>query len=257
MAATKLHIPAPRHGLVRRGPLVASLTGASDAKLTLVAAPPGAGKTMLMSEWHASPDERRPFAWLSVDEADNDPVRFWSGVVHALQTVDPEIGVSALATIRTRGVGLVSVGLPLLINDLAALERELVLVLDDYHLIRESRIHDSVEALIDNLPGTTHLAVATRIDPPLPLGRYRAQGYLTEIRAPDLSFTEEEAAAVLNDALGLDLEPQDIAHLQRRTEGWAAGLYLAALSLHGRARRLRVHRLLRGRRSADRRLPGA
>ena len=235
MAATKLHIPAARHGLVRRGMLVSSLTGASDAKLTLVAAPPGAGKTMLMSEWHASPDERRPFAWLSVDEADNDPVRFWSGVVHALQTVDPEIGVSALATIRTRGVGLVSVGLPLLINDLAALERDLVLVLDDYHLIRESRIHDSVEALIDNLPGTTHLAIATRIDPPLPLGRYRAQGDMTEIRAPDLSFTEEEAAAVLNDALGLDLEPQEIAHLQRRTEGWAAGLYLAALSLHGRS----------------------
>ena len=234
IAATKLHIPTARKGTVPRRDLVEALVAGSDRKLALLAAPPGAGKTTLLSEWHSSRDEDRPFAWLSLDRADNDPVRFWSGVVEALRTVEPGLGASALATLPMTNVSVVEVVLPTLINELTALGRSIVLVLDDYHLITESAIHDSVAALLERLPATVHLALATRADPPLPLARYRARGEMAEIRAPQLRFSEAEAAALLNDVLGLDLDHESVARLQRRTEGWAAGLYLAALSLRGR-----------------------
>jgi ATP/maltotriose-dependent transcriptional regulator MalT len=234
IAATKLHVPAPRRGLVPRAGLIAALTADAGRKLTLVAAPPGFGKTTLLAEWNASAEEERPFAWLSLDEADNDPVRFWGGVIEALRTVEPAIGASALATLRATNVGLVDVVVPLLVNDLAGLDLRLVLVLDDYHLIAERRIHESVGHFIEQLPEAVHLALATRTDPPLPLGRYRTRGEMAEVRAAQLRFSGAETRALLNGVLRLGLEVEDVDRLQRRTEGWAAGLYLAALSLHGR-----------------------
>jgi LuxR family transcriptional regulator, maltose regulon positive regulatory protein len=235
IAATKLHIPAPRRGLVPRAGLIATLTADPGRKLTLVAAAPGFGKTTLLAEWNASAEEERPFAWLSLDEADNDPVRFWGGVIEALRTVEPAIGASPLATLRATNVGLVDVVVPLLVNELAGLSRRLVLVLDDYHLIAERRIHESLGYFIEQLPEAVHLALATRADPPLPLGRYRSRGEMAEVRAAQLRFSDAETRALLNEVLCLGLEVEDVARLQRRTEGWAAGLYLAALSLHGRA----------------------
>jgi LuxR family transcriptional regulator, maltose regulon positive regulatory protein len=235
IAATKLHVPAPRRGLVPRAGLLAALTAGARRKLTLVDAPPGFGKTTLVADWNASPEEVRPFAWLSLDRGDNDPVRFWTGVIEALRTVEPKLGGSALATLQATNVSLVEVVLPHLVNDLAAVDRELVLVLDDYHLIREPRIHESLDYLIEHGPESLHLALATRADPPLPLGRYRARGEMTEIRAAQLRFSDAEAATLLNGVLRLGLDDDDMARLQRRTEGWAAGLYLAALSLRGRS----------------------
>ncbi len=234
IAATKLHVPAPRRGLVPRVGLIAALTAVRGHKLTLLDAPPGFGKTTLLAEWNASAEEERPFAWLSLDAGDNDPVRFWGGVVEALRTVEAGVGDPALATLRTTNVSLVDVVLPLLVNDLAGLETRLVLVLDDYHTISEPRIHHSLAYFVDHLPDAAHLVLATRVDPPLPLGRYRAQGEIAELRAGQLRFSGAETKALLNGALRLELGVEDVARLHRRTEGWAAGLYLAALSLRGR-----------------------
>jgi LuxR family transcriptional regulator, maltose regulon positive regulatory protein len=234
VAATKLHVPSPRRGLVPRAGLLPALTATGSHKFTLVDAPPGFGKTTLLSEWNASPQEDRPFAWLSLDRGDNDPVRFWGGVVEALRTVEPSVGGAALATLPATNVSLVDVVLPLLVNDLAALERRLVLVLDDYHLIVEPRIHASLAYFIEQLPGGVHLAIATRADPPLPLGRYRSRGEMVEVRSAQLRFSDAETRALLNGVLRLGLGVEDVDRLHRRTEGWAAGLYLAALSLRGR-----------------------
>jgi LuxR family transcriptional regulator, maltose regulon positive regulatory protein len=234
IAATKVHLPSPRRGLVPREALIGALTADGTSKITLLAAPPGFGKTTLLAEWNASAREDRPFAWLSLDRADNDPVRFWAGVIEALRTVEPGVGASALATLRATGVSLVEVVLPLLVNDLAARERRVVLVLDDYHLIGEPRIHESLDYFIEHLPEALHLALATRADPPLPLGRYRTRGEMTEVRAAQLRFSDAETRGLLNGVLRLGLEADDVARLQHRTEGWAAGLYLAALSLRGR-----------------------
>jgi LuxR family transcriptional regulator, maltose regulon positive regulatory protein len=237
IAETKLHIPAARPGLVSRAALVEALSSDEVRKLTLLDAPPGFGKTTLLAEWHASDDEDRAFAWLSLDAADNDPVRFWSCVVKALQTVEPSLGASAAALLGVRNVRLDEMVLPLLLNELAALSYRLVLVLDDYHLITDSRVQDSVIFLLDHLPDTLEIALATRSDPPLPLGRLRARGELLEIRARDLRFSDREAAELLNRAQELELDAADVERLQSRTEGWAAGLYLAALSLRGRTDR--------------------
>jgi LuxR family transcriptional regulator, maltose regulon positive regulatory protein len=234
IAATKLHVPSPRRGLVPRVGLLAALTADRSHKLTLLDAPPGFGKTTLLSEWSASAEEKRPFAWLSLDEGDNDPFRFWGGVVEALRTIEAGVGTATLATLRATNVSLVEVVVPLLVNDLARLESRLVLVLDDYHLIAESRVHESLAYFIDHLPDVVHLVLATRADPPLPLGRYRTRGEMAELRAAQLRFSDAEARALLNGVLRLGLAVDDVDRLQRRTEGWAAGLYLAALSLRGR-----------------------
>jgi LuxR family maltose regulon positive regulatory protein len=237
VAETKLHIPAARPGLVSRAALVETLSSGGIRKLTLLDAPPGFGKTTLLAEWHDSNRERRPFAWLSLDAADNDPVRFWSCVVKALQTVERSLGAPAADLLRVRKVRLDEMVVPVLLNELAALPYRLVLVLDDYHLITDSRVQESVVFLLDHLPETLEVAVATRSDPPLQLGRLRASGELLEIRARDLRFTDQEAAELLNRAQELKLDAADIERLQSRTEGWAAGLYLAALSLRGRTDR--------------------
>ena len=233
LAATKLHIPALRPGHVHRTDLVSALIGGAQTRLTLVVAA-GSGKTSLLSEWHADPRERRPFAWISLDAADNDPVRFWDGVLAALQTVSAPIGSSAQATLHSPGTTLEDHVLPMLINDLAALPGPVVLVLDDYHSIENPQIHAGIELLLERLPPSAHLVLATRSDPPLPLSRLRARGQLTELRAADLRFNVVETEAFLSEVIGLRLDDEAITRLHERTEGWAAGLQLAGLSLRGR-----------------------
>jgi len=235
LAATKLHIPALRSGHLHRVEIVGALIAHAQSRVTLVAAAPGSGKTSLLSEWHADPRESRPFAWISLDPADNDPVRFWDGVFAALQTTAPDIGGSAQSALHSPGTTVTDQVLPLLINDLAELSEPVVIVLDDYHLIENGEIHGAIELLVERLPSAAQLVISTRCDPPLPLSRLRARGQLTEIRGADLRFDVTEAGAFLNDVVGLDLEPDEIARLHERTEGWAAGLQLAGLSLRGRA----------------------
>ena len=232
--ATKLHIPSVRAGIVPRDGLVESLVRGSSRKLTLLGAPAGFGKTTLLAEWCASASAERGFAWVSLDPGDNDPVRFWTCAIDALDGVAPGTGAQARAALQASPGALRDVALPLLLNDLAALERPVVLVLDDYHQIRDPRVHDSLDYLVQQLPDAVHLAIATRSDPPLPLGRLRARGDMMELRAEQLRLSGDEAAALLRAALGVDLADGDVARLVSRTEGWAAGLYLAALSLRGR-----------------------
>ena len=231
--ATKLHVPDLRPGLVAREELVARLVEGADRKLTLVCAPAGWGKTLLLSSWHDSKEESRPFAWVSLDPGDDDQVRFWSYLIAALRTVEPELGRSAQTALPSAGPDLVEVVVSPLINDLANAKRRIVLTLDDYHFVRNELIHTSVAYLLRHLPSTTQIAISSRADPPLPLAALRAAGEVTEIRAADLRFTDQEADALLNSALGLGLDAADVELLQVKTEGWPAGLQLAALSVQG------------------------
>jgi LuxR family maltose regulon positive regulatory protein len=233
--ATKLHVPTFRRELISRPSLLRRLETESLSKLTLVCAPAGWGKSTLLSQWRANAQEQGPSAWVSLDQADNDPVRFWTYVIEALRTVEPEAGGVPLAMLRTPGISVIEVMLPELIKTVERFARRVVLVLDDYHLVTNPEIHEAMTVLLEHLPATLHLVLATRSDPALPLPRLRVRGELVEIRAEDLRFSEQEAAALLNDLLGLDLEAADVTLLHERTEGWAAGLYLAALSLRGRS----------------------
>jgi LuxR family maltose regulon positive regulatory protein len=230
LVETKLHVPQVRAGMVSRRELVDRLSGRRERKLALLCAPAGWGKTMLLSEWRASEQERRSFAWVSLDPTDSDPVRFWSYLIAALRTVDPELGATSLAALPAAGTALIDAVVAPLINDLTRLERPLVLVLDDYHLVRHEAVHSSVAFLLRHLPPHLELGIASRADPPLPLGSLRVAGDVLEIRAAELRFSEAEADALLNGSLGLGIEPSDVSLLQQRTEGWAAGLQLAALS---------------------------
>jgi ATP/maltotriose-dependent transcriptional regulator MalT len=164
----------------------------------------------------------------------HDPVRFWDGVFAAVQTIAPHVGGSAQAALHSPGTTVTDQVLPLLINDLAELAEPVVIVLDDYHLIDNRELHGAIELLVHRLPLAAELVISTRSDPPLPLSRLRARGQLTEIRGADLRFNVSEAGIFLNDVVGLDLDPYEIARLHERTEGWAAGLQLAGLSLRGR-----------------------
>ena len=235
LLATKLHVPRPRPGFVPRPRLAGALDEGLARRLILVCAPAGSGKTALLAGW--APSGNRPVAWLSLDAADNDPVRLWRHLVAALdrarpgiaERVGPLLGPPAPPSLE----GLVTA----LINELAAQpgQDEVVLVLDDYHLIDAQPVHVSLGFLLEHLPPGLHLVLASRSDPPLPLARLRAGGQLAELRAADLRFTAAEAAALLREALGGDLPAAAVAALAARTEGWVAGLQLAALSLRGRA----------------------
>jgi LuxR family maltose regulon positive regulatory protein len=231
LVVTKLHAPTVRAELVPRRRLVDLLVRRGSHKLTLIDAPAGWGKTTLLAEWQDDPGESRPFAWVSLDKADNDPVRFWTYVVTALRTVEAGVGERALGVLGGRGPSATRDLLAELINDLAASAQELVLALDDYHSIGNDEIHEGLELLLERLPTQLHLAIATRSDPPLPLPRMRVRGELLEVRSDALRFSDEEATALLNGMLRLGLSRADVARLQQRTEGWAAALYLAALSL--------------------------
>ena len=235
LLATKLYVPQPQPGFVSRARLVTALEGGLAARLVLICAPAGAGKTALLADWARS--GRRPVAWLSLDEADNDPARFWRHTVAALGRVRPEIAERVAPLLGPPGPpsfeGLVTA----LINELAAQagDEEVLLVLDDYHLIDAQPVHASLTFLLEHLPVGLHLVLASRIDPPLLLARLRAGRQLAELRAQDLRFTADEAATMLREAIGADLPGAEVAALTARAEGWAAGLHLAALSLRGQA----------------------
>jgi LuxR family maltose regulon positive regulatory protein len=205
-----------------------------ERTLTLVAAPAGFGKTTLLAEWLAAGSAGgRPAAWVSLDAGDNDPARFWAYVLTALQTVQPGIGATALSLLHSPQPPSVAAVVTTLINELDALEDDIALILDDLHVIEAQPVYDVLAFLLDHLPPRLRLVVATRADPPLPLARLRARGELSELRAVDLRFTPDEAAAFLTRTMGLDLSAADIAALEHRTEGWIAGLQLAALSMRG------------------------
>jgi LuxR family transcriptional regulator, maltose regulon positive regulatory protein len=236
LLATKLSAPARRRDLVPRTGLLRLVAAAPLPKLVLVGAPPGSGKTTFLSEWCESgwEDRERSFAWLSLDPADNDPARFWAYTVEALSRAAPSVTPSTARLADAPGAGVVESLLPALINDLTGERGQVVLVLDDLHVIDNPEIHAQIEFLIDHLPPTARLVVATRSDPPLPLPRLRARRELIEIRIDALRFNDTEATALLKETLGFDLAAADVARLRERTEGWAAGLYLAALSLRDR-----------------------
>ena len=231
---TKLYVPRPRQQLVSRSHLTERLSQAMEHALILISAPAGFGKTTLLAQWLAQ--DGPPVAWLSLDAQDNDPSRFLSYVIAALQRLDPRIGTSTVALLHTPQPIPAETVLAMLINDIASRELgNFALVLDDYHLIEAESIHQAVTFLLEHLPLQMHLVLSTRADPPLPLARLRARGQLSELRTTQLRFDASEVSAFLRTAIGLELAAQDIATLQSRTEGWVAGLHFAALSLRQRS----------------------
>ena len=203
-------------------------------KLVLVDAPAGFGKTTVVAQWRSSALESRSFAWISLDRGDDDPARLWWYIVSALQRACPQIGVEALLKeLRVQAPEVTGTVLPVLANELAALPAPVVLVLDDYHVIKERSCHEQIEFLLQHLPPSAQIVLITRADPPLPLARLRAAGEMIEIRARELRFAPEEAAALVQAVADVRLSEADLADLMERTEGWPAGVYLAALSLRG------------------------
>lgn len=233
--STKLHIPALRPGRVLRPRLLQRLNAGLAGKVNLISAPAGFGKTTIVSEWIRQAG--RPAAWLSLDEQDNDPLRFLSYLIRALQCICPDFGESALGNLQAlqrKGVSLEqSDFLDEFVSEIAAIQMAFILVLDDYHVITHSTVQHVLQFLLNHQPETMHWVIATRTDPPWPLGRLRARRELNEVRASDLRFTSQESEEFLNDRMGLALAAQDVAALEGRTEGWIAGLQLAALSLQG------------------------
>jgi LuxR family maltose regulon positive regulatory protein len=237
--ATKLYVPPPRPRAVPRPHLLQRLDEGllPGCKLILVAAPAGFGKTTLVSEWIAACEKRKPAvrsAWLSLDKGDNEPARFLTYMVAALQTIAAGIGEGALAALQSPQPPPTEPILTTLLNEIATISDSFILVLDDYHVIDSQLVDQSLAFLVEHQPPRMHLVIATREDPHLPLARLRARGQLTELRAADLRFTPAEAAEFLNQVMGLNLSVEDIAALETRTEGWIAGLQLAALSMQGR-----------------------
>jgi LuxR family maltose regulon positive regulatory protein len=232
LAATKLFVPRPPPRVVRRRRLFDRLEDAGERALTLVSAPAGFGKTALVGGWVRDRGHRA--AWLSLDPGDDDPVRFWSYLIEALRTIDADIGASAGRLLRSPPAPSAETLATIIVNDLFHVGEEVVCVLDDYHVIAAEAIHESLVFLVDHLPGGARLIVNTRADPPWPLARLRAGGTMAELRAADLRFTGEEARLFLENA-GLHLSSEDVGALEARTEGWIAGLQMAALSLRDRA----------------------
>lgn len=228
----RLRPPVALHGSVARQPLLDLMARYVSAKLVLVVAPAGWGKTSLLRDW-CSAGEKPRTTWLSVDRGDNDPAHFWTGAVAAVDGVSPGIGAAALQVLNAAHVKTPEALIGPVINDLARMPERVFLVLDDFHLITNPEIQQSVAYLVEHLPATLGLVIASRSEPALPLARLRAQGEMAEIRADDLRFSEGETRDLLNGTLGLALPPEDIHALLERTEGWAAGLYLAGLSLRG------------------------
>ena len=256
--ATKLYIPPPRAKIILRPRLIEQLNEGlrSGHKLTLISASAGFGKTTVVSEWvnnlrftgddfqldaankgkivnQKSKIENR-VAWLSLDEGDNDPVRFISYLVAALQTIKAELGESLLPAFQSPQPPPIESILTALLNEITAVSDNFILLMDDYHVIDSKPVDEALIFLLEHLPPQMHLVIATREDPPLPLARLRARGQLTELRAANLRFTPSEAAEFLNRMMGLKLADTDVAALETRTEGWIAGLQLAALSMQGR-----------------------
>ncbi len=258
MLTTKLYLPPSRPNVVPRPRLIEQLDAGLGRKLTLISAPAGFGKSTVVSTWIAARKDRRPFdrvAWLALDERDSDPNRFLAYLIAALQTVVPGLGAGVAGVLQSpqppQEPAAREVLLTALLNEISAIPANtstatgapaqenagpaLILILDDYHLLESSAVDQALTFLLDHLPPQLQLVIVTREDPSLPLARYRVRGQLTEVRASDLRFTLAEAAAFLNQVMGLTLAGAEIAALESRTEGWIAGLQLAALSLQGRA----------------------
>ena len=233
LLAAKCSIPPQRPGGVVRRRLHDLLLGNAPTRLTAVVAPAGWGKTTLLSQWAHDPREHRRVAWVSLDESDDEPVRFWSYVMTALRPHG--LGAASVSALRAPGVDPIDVAVPLLLNELESATDAVVLVLDDFHLLSDPRVHEGVEFLLAYLPASMRLVVAGRIDPPLPLPRLRARGELTEIRAEDLRFSPHEAGALVASVGDVDLGASAVLGLCERTEGWATGLQLAAIALRGAA----------------------
>lgn len=235
LLSTKLHIPHARVNAVVRPRLTEKLLTIVKRPgcFVLLSGPAGFGKTTLLSEF--ATELQHPVAWVSVDEGDNDPIRFWTYLITACQTIQRGIGESGLALLQTPQSFPDETIPTLLINDLVKLENDFVLVLDDYHEIHNPSIHSALSFLLDHLPDQLHLVLSTRVDPPWPLGRLRARDQLIEIRAADLRFTTEETAAFLNQVMGLNLSAENVSALEARTEGWIASLQLAAISMKDRS----------------------
>jgi LuxR family maltose regulon positive regulatory protein len=231
LITTKLFTPTPGSNLVARVRLIEQLNAGLSCRFALISAPAGFGKSTLLSAW--AEQVSSPVAWLSLDEGDNDLARFLTYFIAALQTLDSNIGAGLLAALQSPGAVNTDVVLTTLLNEITGFPDDVVLILDDYHVIETQSIDKAVTFLLDHLPPQMHLVIASRIDPSLPLSRLRARGQMTEIRVDNLRFTPEEAAAFLNQVMGFNLSAQDIAALEKHTEGWIAGLQLAALSLQG------------------------
>lgn len=231
---TKLTVPGLRRLLVQRPRLLERLDGSIGTKLTLVSAPAGFGKSTLIASWltKAASGDRR-VAWVSLEHADNDQAVFWTYVITALRKAVPEVGEGSLPHLDP-SQPQARTAITQLINELGAVQGDVLLVLDDYHAIEAPAIHEDMGFLLDHLPAPLHMVISTRADPPLPLSRLRARGELVEIRASDLRFREDEASAYFRQVAGLDLDANDVAALEGRTEGWIAALQLAGLSMQGR-----------------------
>jgi len=241
LLATKLHVPPARSSgrAVIRSRLLDQVTEGLAGRLTLLSAPAGYGKTTLLGEWLST--YPCPAAWISLDAGDNDPVCFISYLAAALSTIVPAVGEAVGEMVRVSGSLPVEPILTVLINEMTASEAmgdpsnsSFALVLDDYHVIDNSAIHQAITFLIDHLPSQLHLVMATRVDPPLPLARWRSRDQMVEVRADDLRFDDNEAVVFLNQVMQLDLLPEDVNALVDHTEGWVVGLQMAALSLRGR-----------------------
>ncbi|OAI40016.1 hypothetical protein AYO38_06570, partial [bacterium SCGC AG-212-C10] len=218
-----------------RARLIKRLDRSRSAKLSVLSAPPGFGKTSLLAAWIATlPREEQTLAWLSLEVSDNAPATFWTYVLLSLRNASPALGAAALSMLEAPQRPAMRAVLTSLLNDVAAETTSLLLVLDDYHVIENREIHDDLGFLIDHLPPHMHLLIASRADPPVQLARLRVRGELVEIRAADLRFTVEEAATFLDQAMGLELAQDQVMALESRTEGWIAALQLAAVSMQGR-----------------------
>jgi LuxR family maltose regulon positive regulatory protein len=233
--ATKLHIPLARSKVVPRPRLVQRLNAGLHQgqgfgrKLTLVSAPPGFGKTSLITEWLAAC--QYPAAWLSLDSGDKELRYFLAYLIAALQGQEKDIGADVVSMLQSPQMPSTELLLTSLLNKITATSRDFILVLDDYHTLESKPIDQALGFLLEHLPPQMHVVITTREDPSLPLARLRAQSQLTEVRASDLCFTSDEAAEFLNRVMGLDLSADQLAILESRTEGWIAGLQLAALSM--------------------------
>ncbi|MEO0824349.1 MAG: helix-turn-helix transcriptional regulator, partial [Cyanobacteria bacterium J06642_9] len=228
---TKLYLPQWSADRVSRPRLLDRIH--PQHKLTLVSAPAGFGKTTLLAEWVAAVP-KRPVAWVSLDQSDNDPAVFWTYLITALQNIQPSLGERSLSLLQSPQPPSIESVLMTLLNELTAIEADIALVLDDYHAIATQTIHEGIGFLLSHLPPHMHLIIASRADPPLSLARLRSHGELTELRVSDLRFTPDEATAFLNQGMGLAISAMEVSALEQRTEGWIAGLQLAALSLQGR-----------------------
>src|ERR671913_1950864 len=233
----KLRAPLPRPEQLVRRRLLEILRNALDFKVTIVSAPTGYGKTTLLAHWRQVEEAKEPFAWVSLDEQDSDPIRLWRHIVEALRQVVPEeedFGADVLLGMSAVGQRFVGTTLPTLINELAELPYQVVLVLDDYQFVTEEDCHASIAFFVEHLPANAHLVISSRTDPPLPLGRLRARAEMNEIRTQELAFTDEEAECLLNEKMALEIGTDDLSVLVERTEGWPAGIYLASLSLQNK-----------------------